>query len=88
MSQTVSVRELREHLADYLHAAQNGETITVTSHKKPVARIVSPEQPPEGMPDIPGVRWAKNKPRLSRPISECPVNTGSPLSDWVIENRR
>lgn len=88
MSQTVSVRELREHLADYLHAAQSGETITVTSHKKPVARIVSPEAPPEGMPDIPGVRWAKNKGPLSKPVSERPAANGWSISDWVIANRR
>ena len=88
MTETVSVRELRDHLSEYLRAVENGTTLVVTSHNRPVARIVTAEAPPEGMPEIPGVRWAAGKPRLSKPISERPVNTGEPLSDWVIANRR
>ncbi|MBW7861556.1 MAG: type II toxin-antitoxin system prevent-host-death family antitoxin [Rhodocyclaceae bacterium] len=88
MSDTVSVRELREHLAEYLHAAERGQTFLITSHRRPVARIISAAQAPEGMPEIPGVRWARSKGKLSRPVSSRPVNTGEPISDWVIANRR
>lgn len=88
MTQNVSVRELRDHLSEYLHAVEAGETIVVTAHRKPVARIVSAGALPEGLPDIPGVRWARAKGRLSKPISQRPVNTGQSLSDWVIANRR
>jgi prevent-host-death family protein len=88
MTQTVSVRELRDHLSEYLRAVETGATLVVTSHNRPVARIVMAEAPPEGLPEIPGVRWSAEKPRLSRPLAECPVNDGEPLSDWVIANRR
>lgn len=88
MTQTVSVRELRDHLSEYLRAVETGATVLVTSHNRPVARIVTAEAPPEGLPEIPGVRWAKAKGKLSRAVAERPVNTGEPLSDWVIAHRR
>lgn len=88
MTQTVSVRELRDHLSEYLRAVETGATLVVTSHNRPVARLVAAEAPPDGLPEIPGVRWAKSKGKLSGPVSSRPVNTGEPLSDWVIANRR
>ena len=88
MTETVSVRELRDHLSEYLRSVENGATVLVTSHNRPVARLVAAEPPPEGMPEIPGVRWAKGKGKLSKPVSSRPVNTGEPISDWVIANRR
>jgi prevent-host-death family protein len=88
MIQTVSVRELRDHLSEYLRCVEAGATVVVTSHNRPVARIVTAEPPPEGLPEIPGVRWAKAKAKLSAPVASRPVNTGEPLSDWVIANRR
>ena len=88
MTQSVSVRELRDHLSEYLHAVESGETVIVTSRQRPVARIIAAEAPPPGLPEIPGVRWAKDRQTLTRPVSECPVNDGEPLSDWIIANRR
>ena len=88
MTQTVPVRELRDHLSEYLRAVEAGATVLVTSHNRPVVRIVAAEGPPEGLPEIPGVRWAKAKGKLSRPVAERPANPGEPLSDWVIANRR
>lgn len=35
-----SVRELKDHLSDYLRRVQNGEEIVVTSHNRPVAKLV------------------------------------------------
>jgi len=35
----VSVRELRNHLSEYLKRASGGEDVTVTSHGKPIARL-------------------------------------------------
>jgi prevent-host-death family protein len=88
MTQTVSVRELRDHLSEYLRSVEAGATVVVTSHNRPVVRIVAAEPPPEGLPEIPGVRWSADRPKLSRPLTECPINDGEPLSDWVIANRR
>lgn len=88
MTQTVSVRELRDHLSEYLRAVETGATVLVTSHNRPVVRIIAAEAAPEGLPEIAGVRWSSNRPKLSRPVAECPINDGEPLSDWVIANRR
>jgi prevent-host-death family protein len=41
--QAVNVRELREHLADYLGRVRAGETLVVISHGQPVARLVPVE---------------------------------------------
>lgn len=40
------------------------------------------------LPSMPGVRWKTQRPDLSKPIAERPVNLGEPLSDWVVANRR
>lgn len=42
----VSVRELKSRLSEYLRKLTPGEEITVTSHGKPVARLL----PPRGKP--------------------------------------
>ena len=41
--QSVNVRELREHLADYIGRVRSGETLVVMSHGQPVARLVHVE---------------------------------------------
>lgn len=38
----VSVRDLKDHLSEYLRRVQAGEEIVVTSHGKPVGRLVGP----------------------------------------------
>ena len=35
-----SVRQLKDHLSDDLRRVQNGEEIVVTSHNRPVAKLV------------------------------------------------
>jgi prevent-host-death family protein len=42
-SQSVNVRELRDHLADYLGRVRAGETLVVMSHGQAVARLVPME---------------------------------------------
>jgi prevent-host-death family protein len=37
---TVSVAALKNQLSAYLHAVQEGEEICITSHSRPVARLV------------------------------------------------
>lgn len=88
MSEPVSARVLREHLADYLQATERGESFVVTSHRRPVARLLAPEAAPAGMPEIAGVRWARGKRPLSQPLSARPANPGTPMADWIVENRR
>lgn len=38
--QQVKITDLRAHLPDYLKKVRNGEEIQITSHGKPVARLV------------------------------------------------
>jgi prevent-host-death family protein len=40
---SVNVRELRQHLADYLGRVKDGETLVVVAHGQPVARLVPVE---------------------------------------------
>jgi prevent-host-death family protein len=50
-TQSVNVRELREHLADYLGRVRAGETLVVLSHGEAVARLVpiEPKAPRAGL---------------------------------------
>lgn len=41
----VGVRDLRDHLSAYLERVKAGETITVTEHGRPIARLVRDEPP-------------------------------------------
>ena len=41
----VSISELKARLSKYLQGVKNGQTIVITSHGKPIGRIV-----PEGLP--------------------------------------
>jgi len=36
----VSIREFKSHFSQYLRQAQAGRPLTITSHRKPVARVV------------------------------------------------
>jgi prevent-host-death family protein len=38
----VTVRELKNHLSEYLRRVQRGEEFVVTSHGRPVGRLTSP----------------------------------------------
>lgn len=42
----VSVRELKARLSEYLRKLRPGDEITVTSHGKPVARLLAPRARP------------------------------------------
>ena len=42
----VGIRELRDHLSAYLDRVKAGESLTITEHGKPIARIVGAALPP------------------------------------------
>ena len=42
----VGIRDLRDHLSAHLERVKAGETLTITEHGKPVARIVGAALPP------------------------------------------
>ena len=39
-SMRTSIRELRQYLSDYIRRAENGEEIIITSHNRPLAKLV------------------------------------------------
>ena len=51
----VSVRNLKDHLSEYLRRVQNGQAVTVTDHGRPVAALV----PLKRKPDSPAARLAQ-----------------------------
>ncbi|HYE33993.1 type II toxin-antitoxin system prevent-host-death family antitoxin [Methylocaldum sp.] len=84
----VSIRELKVHLSRYLQLMRSGETVVVTSRNKPIAKLEPITESPEDWKDIPGVRWAKTRPRLTRSRGTAPVIEGETLADWIVQNRR
>jgi prevent-host-death family protein len=85
----VAVREFKANLSEYLARVQAGETLEITSHKKPIARVMSVdkttddklrEMAAKGMLTLP------TKPfRLPKPVKLSP---GPLISDLVIQERR
>lgn len=85
----VSVRELKDHLSKYLHSAQRGESIVVTSHHVPLARIVpisqSKNKDLQTLLQMDGVSWNGKKPSGNK---HPPKVLGTSASDYVNEDRR
>lgn len=44
MAQNIPVGKLRQNPAEYLHAVSEGERFVITSHRKPIARLVPYER--------------------------------------------
>lgn len=87
----ISVRELKANLSGLIRRVAAGETATITSHGKPVARLVPP--PPTGEDAVDRLLAAyviSQRPRLQglgpRLSLAMPPGVGS-LSDTVIEDR-
>lgn len=88
-TETTSIAHLKAHLSRYLTKAREGTAIEITSHRKPVARIIGiPEQAPDGWARLIAegrVSWGGGpKPRgAAIRLSEAPKS----MSDIVIEDR-
>lgn len=88
----VSVRDLKDHLSEYLRRAQGGEEIVVTSHGKAVGRLTGPPMAQaESDADTvgrlrsqPWIRPGNGKKVLGseRPAS-LPAGTAEELMRWV-----
>ena len=86
----VAIRELKAGLSRILAQAQAGELIEVTSHSKPIARIVGiPAQGGPGMGELVAqgaLTWSGGKPLLAPPLTLAAQ--GIPVSRIVLEERR
>lgn len=84
----VGIKELKEHLSEILARAREGEAVEVTSHRKPIARIVGiPSTPDSGLAAFAaagGFSWTGGKPELKPPASLSP---GKPVSEVILEDR-
>jgi prevent-host-death family protein len=85
----VAIHDLKRSLSRYLARARAGEAIEVTSHDKPVARIVGiPTGQDAGVAGLlasGAARWSGSKPALQPPV--VLPERGRPLADAVVEDR-
>jgi prevent-host-death family protein len=63
----VSVKELKTHLSRYLGLAESGESIVVTSHDNPIAKLIAldKKQPHGTLTQLVGgaIQWNGEKPQ-------------------------
>ncbi len=89
----VAVRELKDHLSEYLNRVSAGEELVVTSHGKPIARLAplmmddSEEAAIERLRSQPWVRPGKGG--KLRPVTDPAVweSGQSTMSDLMLEDR-
>ena len=87
---TVGIRELKDHLSEYLRRVRDGELLVITDRGKPVGEL----GPPEAAGSVErarqlvreGVaRWGGGKPRG---LVRGPRPRGDLVSEAVVEDRR
>jgi prevent-host-death family protein len=89
----VAMHELKIGLSRYVAQARAGAVIEITSHEKPVARIVGIPAPARGgsrgvdcLVATGAAQWNGSKPKTFEPV-RLPSH-GTTLSEMVIEDRR
>jgi len=79
-------------LSEYLNLAEAGEEVIITSHRRPVARLVRARRKKirgdlkEALNAIPGVRWEGGKPVGGRGVSL--LDRGKTAAEMVLEDRK
>jgi prevent-host-death family protein len=86
----VGVRDLKNRLSHHLKRVRAGVRLTVTERGKPIATLAPIEEKDDlawlhKMVAEGRAHWSGGKPTGSK---NPPKNTGKPLSDIVIEDRR
>ncbi len=85
----IAVRELKSRLSRVLALAQSGEVVEVTSHSKPIARIVGiPPQADEGLRRLMAsgiLSWNGSKPKFVPALALSP--DGQPIGRMVLDDR-
>lgn len=74
----VPVNQVREQLAKYLTEAERGEEVIITKHNKPVAKLVSYNEPEKKKKEFPDMKEFRKKIKVK----------GKPMSEFVVEMRR
>ena len=85
----VAMHELKSGLSRYVAKARAGEVIEITSHDKPVARLIGvPAGSPAGIATLVArgaATWGGGKPALHPPVVLSPG--GKTLSEMLLEDR-
>lgn len=85
----VPVNEFKNRLSQYLYLVKQGELIIITSHHKPIAKLVSIPQEfsseVSALLGLEGVSWNGKKPTGGK---NRPQITGKAIADYIIEDRR
>lgn len=82
----VPVHALKASLSQYLRQAEQGQDIIVTSHHRPVARLIGLESDEPAAARQLGGDWSGCKPSLRPPVPLA--DEGAQLSDIVLDERR
>ncbi len=86
----IAIRELKATLSRVLSLAQSGEVIEVTSHRKPIARIVGvPEMAGSGLQALiasGAVSWSGGKKPTFTPV-RLKTSSSKSLSQMILEDR-
>lgn len=82
----IGIRELRQTLSAQLATVQDGHTVTITSHGRPIARIV-PVGAPTKLEQLRAAGLVR-EPRRERRALPDPVRAQGTVSDLVDEQRR
>jgi prevent-host-death family protein len=86
----IPVRDLKAQLSSILARARNGEIIDVTSHNKPIARIIGIAEPAKhelaGLVSDGLISWNGGKPSFPKQRLKL-SGGGKSLSDMILEDR-
>ena len=85
----IGIRELKSRLSEYVREVKTGQTLVVTEHGRPVARIIpevtSLRERLETLANAGGILWSGRRLAPARPVAR--VRGKRTLADLVSENR-
>lgn len=89
-SERIGLRELRQHASRYVRRAQAGETIEITKHGHPVAKLVPVVDPDDPLADLiaAGVVRPAEEPGDLLDITPLPYEPGEPSLSEVLRTMR
>lgn len=84
------VREMKDHLSEYLRRVRRGERVVITDRGRPVAALVGLEEEAAGGAAWSMVRrglgeWSGGKPKG---LADAPCVAGRRAEEMVLEDRR
>lgn len=88
MDALLSVYEAKTHFSSYLQRASLGESFVVTSHGKPIGRIVPPLAAQESDPREAQIRAAVARLQARHLDPKTPRVSQTEWKEWINEGRR